>query len=201
MQDLIRQLLAELGEDPTREGLVNTPKRVEKALKFLTGGYDANVQNVLNGALFTVDYSEMVIVKDIDFYSLCEHHLLPFFGKCHVAYIPTTKVIGLSKIPRLVDVFSRRLQVQERLTNQIADTIRDAVNPMGVAVVMEATHLCMSMRGVEKQNSFCVTSAMLGIFRDNARTRMEFLELIKLRAAASAARDMPSANFACMGED
>ena len=201
MQDLIRQLLAELGEDPSREGLANTPKRVEKALRFLTGGYDANVQDVLNGALFTVDYSEMVIVKDIDFYSLCEHHLLPFFGKCHVAYIPTTKVIGLSKIPRLVDVFSRRLQVQERLTNQIADTIRDAVNPMGVAVVMEATHLCMSMRGVEKQNSFCVTSAMLGIFRDNARTRMEFLELIKLRAAASAARDMPSANFACMGED
>jgi len=201
MQDLIRQLLAELGEDPSREGLVNTPKRVEKALRFLTGGYDANVQNVLNGALFTVDYSEMVIVKDIDFYSLCEHHLLPFFGKCHVAYIPTTKVIGLSKIPRLVDVFSRRLQVQERLTNQIADTIRDAVNPMGVAVVMEATHLCMSMRGVEKQNSFCVTSAMLGIFRDNARTRMEFLELIKLRAAPAAVRDLPTANFACMGED
>jgi GTP cyclohydrolase I len=201
MQDLIRQLLAELGEDPTREGLVNTPKRVEKALKFLTGGYEANVQNVLNGALFTVDYSEMVIVKDIDFYSLCEHHLLPFFGKCHVAYIPTTKVIGLSKIPRLVDVFSRRLQVQERLTNQIADTIKDAVNPMGVAVVMEATHLCMSMRGVEKQNSFCVTSAMLGIFRDNARTRMEFLELLKLRAAAAAVRDLPTANFACMGED
>jgi GTP cyclohydrolase IA len=201
MQDLIRQLLAELGEDPTREGLVNTPQRVEKALRFLTGGYEANVQNVLNGALFTVDYSEMVIVKDIDFYSLCEHHLLPFFGKCHVAYIPTTKVIGLSKIPRLVDVFSRRLQVQERLTNQIADTIKDAVNPMGVAVVMEATHLCMSMRGVEKQNSFCVTSAMLGIFRDNARTRMEFLELIKLRAAVSVARDLPTANFACMGED
>jgi len=201
MQDLIRQLLAELGEDPTREGLVNTPQRVEKALRFLTGGYDANVDQVLNGALFTVDYSEMVIVKDIDFYSLCEHHLLPFFGKCHVAYIPTTKVIGLSKIPRLVDVFSRRLQVQERLTNQIADTIRDAVNPMGVAVVMEATHLCMSMRGVEKQNSFCVTSAMLGIFRDNARTRMEFLELIKLRAAVSAGRELPTSNFACMGED
>jgi GTP cyclohydrolase I len=201
MQDLIRQLLAELGEDPTREGLVNTPKRVEKALRFLTGGYDAKVDEVLNGALFTVDYSEMVIVKDIDFYSLCEHHLLPFFGKCHVAYIPTTKVIGLSKIPRLVDVFSRRLQVQERLTNQIADTIRDAVKPMGVAVVMEATHLCMSMRGVEKQNSFCVTSAMAGIFRDNARTRMEFLELIKLRAAASSGRDVPAANFACMGED
>jgi GTP cyclohydrolase I len=201
MQELIRQLLAELGEDPTREGLVNTPKRVEKALRFLTGGYDANVDDVLNGALFTVDYSEMVIVKDIDFYSLCEHHLLPFFGKCHVAYIPTTKVIGLSKIPRLVDVFSRRLQVQERLTNQIADTIRDAVKPMGVAVVMEATHLCMSMRGVEKQNSFCVTSAMAGIFRDNARTRMEFLELIKLRAAVSTGRDLPAAHFACIGED
>jgi GTP cyclohydrolase I len=201
MQDLIRQLLAELGEDPTREGLVNTPKRVEKALRFLTGGYDANVDDVLNGALFTVDYSEMVIVKDIDFYSLCEHHLLPFFGKCHVAYIPTTKVVGLSKIPRLVDVFSRRLQVQERLTNQIADTIRDAVKPMGVAVVMEATHLCMSMRGVEKQNSFCVTSAMLGIFRDNARTRMEFLELLKLRTAAQAGRDVATSNFACMGED
>ena len=180
---------------------MNTPKRVEKALKFLTGGYDANVDEVLNGALFTVDYNEMVIVKDIDFYSLCEHHLLPFFGKCHVAYIPTTKVIGLSKIPRLVDVFSRRLQVQERLTNQIADTIRDAVKPMGVAVVMEATHLCMSMRGVEKQNSFCVTSAMAGIFRDNARTRMEFLELIKLRAAVSTGRDQPTSNFACMGED
>ena len=201
MQDLIRKVLAELGEDPDREGLLNTPKRVEKALHFLTSGYDADIDDVLNGALFTVDYSEMVIVKDIDFYSLCEHHLLPFFGKCHVAYIPTTKVIGLSKIPRLVDVFSRRLQVQERLTNQIADTIRDAVNPMGVAVVMEATHLCMSMRGVEKQNSFCVTSAMLGIFRDNARTRMEFLELIKLRAATAAVRDLPTANFACMGED
>ena len=201
MQELIRQLLAELGEDPTREGLINTPKRVEKALKFLTSGYDANIDDVLNGALFTVDYSEMVIVKDVDFYSLCEHHLLPFFGKCHVAYIPTTKVIGLSKIPRLIDVYSRRLQVQERLTNQIADVVRDAVKPMGVAVVMEATHLCMSMRGVEKQNSFCVTSAMHGIFRDNARTRMEFLELIKLRAAASSARDMATANFACMGED
>jgi GTP cyclohydrolase IA len=201
MQDLIKRLLAELGEDPAREGLLNTPKRVEQALKFLTSGYEADVDTVINNALFTVDYSEMVIVKDIDFYSLCEHHLLPFFGKCHVAYIPTTKVIGLSKIPRLVDVFSRRLQVQERLTNQIADIIRDAVKPMGVAVVMEATHLCMSMRGVEKQNSFCVTSAMHGIFRDNARTRMEFLELIKLRAAASGVRDLASANFACMGED
>src|SRR5882672_125342 len=182
MQDLIRKLLVDLGEDPNREGLLNTPKRVEQALRFLTGGYDANVDEVLNGALFTVDYSEMVIVKDIDFYSLCEHHLLPFFGKCHVAYIPTTKVIGLSKIPRLVDVFSRRLQVQERLTSQIAETIKEKIGPLGVAVVMEATHLCMSMRGVEKQNSFAVTSSMLGVFRDSARTRMEFLELIKLRS-------------------
>jgi GTP cyclohydrolase IA len=181
MQQLIRQLLAELGEDPTREGLLDTPKRVEKALKFLTSGYDQDPDDLLNGALFTVDYSEMVIVKDIDFYSLCEHHLLPFFGKCHVAYLPRTKVIGLSKIPRLVDMFSRRLQLQERLTNQIAETIQNTVTPLGVAVVMEGTHLCMAMRGVEKQNSFAVTSAMLGGFRDNARTRMEFLELIRHR--------------------
>src|SRR6516162_2885783 len=201
MQELIRQLLAELGENPSREGLVDTPKRVEKALRFLTSGYTADVDSVLNNALFTVDYNEMVIVKDIDFYSLCEHHLLLFFVKCVVAYIPSTKVIGLSKIPRLVDVFARRLQVQERLTNQIADTIRDKIAPLGVAVVMEATHLCMSMRGVEKQNSFCVTSAVHGAFRDNARTRMEFLELLKLRAAAQAGRDLPTANFACMGED
>ena len=201
MQDIIRQLLAELGEDPTREGLLNTPKRVEKALKFLTSGYDANIDEVLNGALFTVDYNEMVIVKDIDFYSLCEHHLLPFFGKCHVAYIPTTKVIGLSKIPRLVDVFARRLQVQERLTNQIANIVLDTIKPMGVAVVMEATHLCMSMRGVEKQNSFAVTSAMLGTFRSDPRTRSEFLELIKLRAGAISARDMSaSASLACIEE-
>ena len=186
MQDLIRQLLVELGEDPTREGLVRTPQRVEKALKFLTSGYDANIDDVLNDALFTVDYSEMVIVKDIDFYSLCEHHLLPFFGKCHVAYIPQRHVIGLSKIPRLVDVFARRLQVQERMTNQIAETIRQKIDPLGVAVVCEGTHLCMSMRGVEKQNSFAVTSAMLGSFRDNARTRMEFLELIRGRAGGLA---------------
>src|SRR5947209_9030613 len=201
MQALIRQLLADLGEDPTREGLIDTPKRVEKALKFLTSGYDANVDEVLNGALFTVDYNEMVIVKDIDFYSLCEHHLLPFFGKCHVAYIPTTKVIGLSKIPRLVDVFARRLQVQERLTNQIADTIRDKIAPIGVAVVMEATHLCMSMRGVEKQNSFCVTSAMHDAFRNNARTRIEFLELIKLRSAVAGLKDATAAGLACVGEE
>jgi GTP cyclohydrolase I len=199
MQALIRQLLAELGEDPTREGLLNTPKRVEKALKFLTSGYEANIDEVLNGALFTVDYNEMVIVKDIDFYSLCEHHLLPFFGKCHVAYIPTTKVIGLSKIPRLVDVFSRRLQVQERLTNQIANIILDTIHPMGVAVVMEATHLCMSMRGVEKQNSFAVTSAMLGTFHSDPRTRSEFLELIKLRPGTAISRDMSaSASLACI---
>src|SRR6266478_3830075 len=185
MQELIRHLLAELGEDPGREGLLETPKRVEQALKFLTSGYGADIDDVLNNALFTVDYSEMVIVKDIDFYSLCEHHLLPFFGKCHVAYIPRKRVIGLSKIPRLVDVFSRRLQIQERMTNQIAETIREKIDPLGVAVVVEATHLCMSMRGVEKQNSFAVTSAMLGAFRDQARTRMEFLELIKHRGPVS----------------
>src|ERR1700724_1885158 len=201
MQDLIRQLLAELGEDPSREGLLDTPKRVEKALKFLTSGYNADIDRVLNDALFTVDYSEMVIVKDIDFYSLCEHHLLPFFGKCHVAYIPSNKVIGLSKIPRLVDVFSRRLQIQERLTNQIADTLRDKIRPLGVAVVMEATHLCMSMRGVQKQNSFAVTSAMQGAFRANARTRMEFLELIKLRSGVPGLSEGTLADLACIADD
>src|SRR3954463_13450271 len=179
MQEAIRAMLRDLGEDPMREGLLDTPKRVEKAYRFLTSGYQANIDQVLNNALFTVDYSEMVIVKDIDFYSLCEHHLLPFFGKCHVAYIPTTKVIGLSKIPRSVDVSARRLKVQGRLTQQIADTIRDAIQPLGVAVVVEATHLCMAMRGVEKQNSFAITSAMLGAFQRDARTRMEFLELIR----------------------
>src|SRR5205809_2429182 len=184
MEDLIRQLLTALGENPDREGLQRTPLRVAKALKFLTSGYEADIDQVLNNALFTVDYSEMVIVRDIDFYSLCEHHLLPFFGKCHIAYLPHKRVIGLSKIPRLVDVFARRLQIQERMTNQIAETIREKIEPLGVAVVVEGTHLCMSMRGVEKQNSFAVTSAMLGAFRDNVRTRMEFLELIKLRSAA-----------------
>jgi GTP cyclohydrolase I len=201
MQEAIRAMLRDLGEDPMREGLLDTPKRVEKAYRFLTSGYQANIDQVLNNALFTVDYSEMVIVKDIDFYSLCEHHLLPFFGKCHVAYIPSTKVIGLSKIPRVVDVFARRLQVQERLTNQIADTIRDKIAPLGVAVVMEASHLCMSMRGVEKQNSFCVTSAMQGAFRDNSRTRMEFLELIKLRSASAGLRESTSAGLACVADD
>jgi GTP cyclohydrolase IA len=179
MQEIIRQLLAELGEDPSREGLLDTPKRVEKALAFLTSGYAADVDATLNNALFSVDYNEMVIVRDIDFYSLCEHHLLPFFGKCHVAYIPQGRVLGLSKIPRLVDIFARRLQIQERLTSQIAETLREKVDPLGVAVVMEATHLCMAMRGVEKQNSVATTSAMLGVFREDARTRMEFLELIK----------------------
>jgi len=201
MQELIKKLLEKLGEDPGREGLARTPERVEKALKFLTGGYAANIDTVLNDALFTVDYSEMVIVKDIDFYSLCEHHLLPFFGKCHIAYIPSTRVIGLSKIPRIVDVFSRRLQIQERLTNQIANTIRDKVAPVGVAVVVEATHLCMSMRGVEKQNSFAVTSAMIGAFRDNSRTRMEFLELIKLRSASPIGRETTPAGLACVGNE
>jgi GTP cyclohydrolase I len=201
MQDLIRRLLAEIGEDPSRDGLVDTPKRVEKAYRFLTSGYEADIDQVLNGALFSVDYSEMVIVKDIDFYSLCEHHLLPFFGKCHVAYIPSHRVIGLSKIPRLVDVFSRRLQVQERLTNQIAETIQDKIAPLGVAVVMEATHLCMSMRGVQKQNSFAVTSAMLGAFRSASRTRMEFLELIKLRSAAPVMAGSASARLACVADD
>jgi GTP cyclohydrolase IA len=200
MQELVRKLLAELGEDPDREGLLNTPKRVEKALRFLTSGYDADIDQVLNNALFTVDYSEMVIVKDIDFYSLCEHHLLPFFGKCHVAYIPNNRVIGLSKIPRLVDVFSRRLQVQERMTSQIAETIREKISPVGVAVVVEATHMCMSMRGVEKQNSFAVTSSMLGAFRDDARTRMEFLELIKLRSASGLRDASPAARLACVDE-
>jgi GTP cyclohydrolase IA len=179
MQDIIRQLLAGLGEDPSRDGLLETPKRVERSLRFLTSGYEADIDAMLNNALFAVDYNEMVIVKDIDFYSLCEHHLLPFFGRCHVAYIPQGRVLGLSKIPRLVEIFSRRLQVQERLTKQIAETLRDKVQPLGVAVVMESTHLCMSMRGVEKQNSIAVTSAMLGVFRQDARTRMEFLELIR----------------------
>ena len=169
------------GEDAERDGLVRTPERVAKSLEFLTSGYSQDIEAVLNGALFSVDYSEMVIVKDIDFYSLCEHHLLPFFGKCHIAYLPRDRVVGLSKIPRLVDVFSRRLQIQERLTNQIAQVIEETLKPLGVGVVVEASHLCMLMRGVEKQNSFALTSAMLGAFRDDARTRMEFLELLKLR--------------------
>jgi GTP cyclohydrolase I len=192
MQDIIRQLLAALGENPLREGLLDTPRRVEKSLKFLTSGYTADVDTVLNNALFTVDYNEMVIVKDIDFYSLCEHHLLPFFGRCHIAYLPKGKVIGLSKIPRLVEVFARRLQIQERMTSQIAETIREKIQPLGVAVVIEATHLCMSMRGVEKQNSFAITSAMLGGFQNDARTRMEFLELIRRPELQSRSSQWPT---------
>ena len=170
--------MVELGEDPARDGLAKTPHRVDRALRFLTSGYDQDIDVVINNALFTVDDSEMVIVKDIDFYSLCEHHLLPFFGRCHVAYLPRDKVIGLSKLPRIVEVFSRRLQVQERLTNQIAETIAEKLNPLGVAVVLEASHLCMRMRGVQKQNSTAITSAMRGMFRTDARTRMEFLDLL-----------------------
>jgi GTP cyclohydrolase IA len=200
MQDIIRRLLAELDEDPSREGLRDTPERVEKSLRFLTSGYSADVDSVLNNALFTVDYNEMVIVKDIDFYSLCEHHLLPFFGKCHVAYIPQGRVLGLSKIPRLVDIFARRLQIQERLTSQIADTLLEKVRPMGVAVVMEASHLCMSMRGVEKQNSVAVTSAMLGVFREDARTRSEFLELIKMPGLVPRVPADAMAGLACVTE-
>ncbi len=188
--DTVRTLLAGLGEDPTREGLVKTPERVAKALRFLTSGYDQDVDSVINDALFTVDYSEMVIVKDIDFYSLCEHHLLPFFGRCHVAYVPHGKVIGLSKLPRLVEVFSRRLQVQERLTSQIAETIAAKVSPLGVAVVVEATHLCMAMRGVQKQNSVALTSAMHGVFRTDARTRMEFLNLLRPGNGAAVLREV-----------
>ena len=201
MRNLVRAILAELGEDPMRDGLTRTPERVERSLKFLTSGYESDVKTVLNGALFDVDYSEMVIVKDIDFYSLCEHHLLPFFGKCHVAYVPRDKVIGLSKIPRLVEVFSRRLQVQERLTNQIADTIRATLKPLGVAVVLEATHLCMSMRGVQKQNSTAVTSAMLGVLRDDARTRMEFLELIRHRGSSTSWSAATDQGVSCVTEE
>jgi GTP cyclohydrolase I len=181
MKETIRRLLTDLGEDPDRDGLRETPRRVEQSLQYLTGGYAADIDGTINGALFPVEYNEMVLVRDIDFYSLCEHHLLPFFGKCHIAYIPDGKVIGLSKIPRLVDVFARRLQVQERLTSQIAETFLERIHPLGVAVVMEATHLCMAMRGVQKQNAVTTTSAMLGVFRSDARTRNEFLELIRHR--------------------
>jgi GTP cyclohydrolase I len=177
--NLIAELLKELGEDTGREGLDKTPERVEKALRYFTSGYHQDVKEVLNGAMFVEEYDEMVIVKDIDFSSMCEHHLLPFVGKCHVAYLPDRKIVGLSKIPRLVEMFSRRLQVQERLTTQIATTLNEALQPRGVAVVMEAIHLCMLMRGVEKQNSKAITSAMLGTFRERPETRAEFMELIK----------------------
>ena len=181
-EETIRQLLEEIGEDPKREGLEKTPERVATSLAFLTRGYREDPRQIINEALFTEDNKEMVVVRDIDFYSLCEHHLLPFFGKCHLAYIPDTKIIGLSKLPRIVEVFARRLQVQERLTKQIADTIDSVLAPLGVGVVMEAVHLCMQMRGVEKKNSVAVTSHMLGSFRNSPETRAEFLNLIHSRA-------------------
>jgi GTP cyclohydrolase I len=178
-QELYRELLTRIGEDPDRDGLLRTPERMEKSMTFLTRGYTMDVTEVLHNALFDVDYDEMVIVKDVEFFSQCEHHLLPFFGKAHVAYIPNGKVIGLSKIPRLIDVFARRLQVQERLTRQIADAITEAISPQGVAVILEAQHLCMMMRGVEKQHSSTVTSAMMGVFKTQLQTRNEFLSLVR----------------------
>jgi GTP cyclohydrolase IA len=181
MEEQIRQVLRALGEDPDREGLQKTPHRVAEALSFLTRGYEMDPAQVINDALFTEDYEEMIVQKDIDFYSLCEHHLLPFFGKAHVAYIPHHKIVGISKLARLVDVYARRLQVQERLTNQIATTIMDKLDALGVAVVIEAEHLCMRMRGVEKQNSYVITSSLLGAFRTRVETRNEFMNLIRQR--------------------
>ena len=181
IKDLVSNLLSALGEDPTREGLLETPKRVEKSLTFLTSGYHQNIDTVLNSAFFEIGHKEMVILRDINFFSLCEHHLLPFFGKCHIAYLPNQKVVGLSKLPRIVEVFCRRLQLQERLTWQIAETIMDKVQPSGVGVVMEAQHLCVMMRGVEKQNAEMVTSAMMGVFKSDPKTRAEFLDLIHRR--------------------
>jgi GTP cyclohydrolase I len=178
IKSLIENILHAIGENPKREGLLKTPERVEKSLNFLTSGYDVDIDQLVNDALYNESYDEMVIVKNIDFYSLCEHHMLPFFGKCHVAYLPNGKIIGLSKVPRLVDAYGRRLQVQERLTTQIAHCIQDIVKPTGVGVVIEATHLCMSMRGVEKQNSYTTTSSMLGSFKKDPRTRGEFLSLL-----------------------
>jgi GTP cyclohydrolase I len=180
MSEVIRQL----GEDPDRDGLLRTPDRVEKALKYLTSGYTADVQDIVNGALFDVDYDEVVIVRDIEFFSMCEHHMLPFFGKMHVAYLPDKKVIGLSKIPRIVDMFARRLQIQERLTQQVAESIQSLISPRGVAVICEARHFCMMMRGVEKQHSGAITSSMLGAFRDNKETRNELLALLAQRSTA-----------------
>jgi GTP cyclohydrolase I len=179
--ELVREMLVRLGEDPQREGLLRTPERVQKAFQFLTKGYNEDPEAMLKNALFTVTYDEMVIVKDVEVFSLCEHHMLPFFGKVHVAYIPNGEVIGLSKIPRLIEIFSRRLQIQERLTTQIAETIQKVIQPQGVGVVIEARHLCMMMRGVEKQHSAAVTSSMLGCFRDEQETRQEFLSLIRQR--------------------
>jgi GTP cyclohydrolase IA len=181
VSSLMRQILRLIGENPERDGLRHTPERFEKALRFLTSGYHQDPEKLLNGAMFSVCYDQMVLVKDIEFYSLCEHHVLPFFGKCHVAYIPDKKVVGLSKIPRLVNMFARRLQIQERLTNQIANAIQQKIAPLGVGVVIEARHLCMVMRGVEKESSHAVTSAMLGSFKENPKTREEFLSLIRAK--------------------
>jgi GTP cyclohydrolase I len=183
-EELVREMLVRLGQDPDREGLSRTPERVEKAMRFLVKGYQDDPETLLREALFTVSYDEMVIVKDVEMFSLCEHHLLPFFGKVHVAYIPNGKVIGLSKIPRLIEAFSRRLQIQERLTTQIAEAIQNTIEPQGVGVVIEARHLCMMMRGVEKQHSSAVTSSMLGCFRNEEETRTEFLSLIRQRTNA-----------------
>lgn len=180
---LVKQVLAQLVDDPAQEGLVRTPERVDRALRFLTSGYQADIKKVVNGALFAVKYDDMVIVKDIEFFSLCEHHLLPFFGKVHVAYLPKDRVIGLSKLPRIVDVFARRLQIQERMTQEIAQTIQDIIDPLGVGVVCQARHFCMMMRGVEKQHSGAVTSAMLGAFRHRKETRDEFLSLINQKSS------------------
>ena len=184
LEELVEGILKAMGEDPAREGLVRTPHRVAKSLQFLTHGYEEDIHKILNGAVFQEKYSEMVIVKDIDFFSMCEHHMLPFFGRAHVAYIPNGKIIGLSKIPRIVEAFSRRLQVQERLTQQIADTLQEALTPDGVGVVLEARHMCMMMRGVEKQNSVATTSAMLGVFREDVKTREEFLKLISAKLSS-----------------
>lgn len=178
---LVRNILIEIGEDPNREGLLSTPKRVAEAFEFLTAGYQKDIDEVLNNAIFTEKYDEMVIVKNIDFYSMCEHHMLPFYGKVHVAYIPNGKIVGLSKIPRIVEVFARRLQVQERMTQQIADTLEQYLQPVGVAVVSEAFHMCMMMRGVEKQNSSATTSAMHGVFKEDAKTRNEFINLVGIK--------------------
>jgi len=182
MEEHVRSILRSIGEDPDREGLQKTPSRVAEALTFLTRGYRMNPEKIINDALFTEDYEEMIVQKDIDFFSLCEHHLLPFFGKAHVAYIPHHKIVGVSKLARLVDVYARRLQVQERLTNQIATTIMEKLNPLGVAVVIEAEHLCMRMRGVEKQNSLMITSTLLGAFRTRQETRSEFMNLIRQKS-------------------
>lgn len=181
LEAITEELINEIGEDPTRDGLIKTPQRVAKVWEFFSQGYSANIDNIVNEAVFEEDCSEMVVVRDIEFFSMCEHHMIPFFGRCHVGYLPNKKIIGLSKIPRIVDAFSQRLQVQERLTGLIAETLKGILDPIGVGVVMEGRHLCMQMRGVEKQNSFATTSAMLGQFRESAETRAEFLSIIRMR--------------------